>query len=497
MVRLCNACLYIFLPFFILGRTNTKSPPSSTFLSYSSPFFCLNRSTNSKLAPNIPAERLYDKNDNGLLLSNSWAGSYVVLNPEFSAQVQWRFINRAIDEVESGNVPALILVCRNSTDTSYFQRLRPYPRVLLRRSSARFKDYDKTPIGFGIAVFCLTGKARRKELYYRFHNAFGDMGEPAIPIDETFVNSSQYYDLLDRLVEFSKQHHRTHWVQCVGCNKWRILTSGEAEQVKLSSDEWSCSQLRPPFTSCHTPLTNEERLGGHYAAGGADGDLNNNMGQQSVEQKEEEGGGQKPASQQQTPLPPNSSTRYSKRAKIQAQSNSKNQQQPQVVITKDSMQEFIRLPPLNQLMMHRDDDDDDEEGGRGGGGQILTALELARTARIAANRAYLAALNATSQAMNSGSIQALSPGDPAVLLAARELANKAAEETAKRQLESIQRRRAVATKKRATEEADLLAKLARIRDEERNAIRESEEAEHAFKEMTRRVNRDANGTIGR
>ena len=39
--------------------------------------------------------------------------------------------------------------------TGYFQRLRPYPRVLLRRLSARFKDYDKTPIGFGIAVFCI------------------------------------------------------------------------------------------------------------------------------------------------------------------------------------------------------------------------------------------------------------------------------------------------------------------------------------------------------
>ena len=46
---------------------------------------------------------------------------YVILNPEFSSQVQWRFINRAIDEVENDRVPALVLVCRNSTDTSYFQ----------------------------------------------------------------------------------------------------------------------------------------------------------------------------------------------------------------------------------------------------------------------------------------------------------------------------------------------------------------------------------------
>ena len=33
----------------------------------------------------------------------------------------------------------MLLVCRNSTDTAYFQRLRPYPRVLLRRQNARFK----------------------------------------------------------------------------------------------------------------------------------------------------------------------------------------------------------------------------------------------------------------------------------------------------------------------------------------------------------------------
>ena len=52
-------------------------------------------------------------------------------------------------------VPAVVLVCRNSTDTGYFQRLRPYPRVLLRRLSAQFKDYEKTPIGFGVAVFCI------------------------------------------------------------------------------------------------------------------------------------------------------------------------------------------------------------------------------------------------------------------------------------------------------------------------------------------------------
>jgi hypothetical protein len=43
--------------------------------------------TNSKLRPNIPAEVCYDINDNGLKLSNSWAGYHVLLNPDFKSQV--------------------------------------------------------------------------------------------------------------------------------------------------------------------------------------------------------------------------------------------------------------------------------------------------------------------------------------------------------------------------------------------------------------------------
>ena len=29
-------------------------------------------------------------------------GRFVLLNPDYRAQVQWRFVNRAIDEVENG-----------------------------------------------------------------------------------------------------------------------------------------------------------------------------------------------------------------------------------------------------------------------------------------------------------------------------------------------------------------------------------------------------------
>ena len=44
---------------------------------------------------------------NGLLMSNSWAGYHVLLNPDYSAATQWRFVNRAIDEVENDRVQPL------------------------------------------------------------------------------------------------------------------------------------------------------------------------------------------------------------------------------------------------------------------------------------------------------------------------------------------------------------------------------------------------------
>ena len=37
-------------------------------------------------------------------VSNSWAGYHILLNPDYSAQILWRFVNRAIDEVENHQV---------------------------------------------------------------------------------------------------------------------------------------------------------------------------------------------------------------------------------------------------------------------------------------------------------------------------------------------------------------------------------------------------------
>lgn len=93
-------------------------------------------------------------------------------------------MNRAIDEVENDSVPGVLLICRNSTDTAYFQRLMPYPRVLLRRNSIRFKDYDKTPIGFGIVVFCIV-KHQYHTIIKRFMEHFAPFGEPNVVMDKS------------------------------------------------------------------------------------------------------------------------------------------------------------------------------------------------------------------------------------------------------------------------------------------------------------------------
>lgn len=79
----------------------------------------LDPSSNCLARPNIPAEALYTAAQDGLEMANSWSQRYVYLNPPFDSALQWRFINRAIDEVESGRCPGAIILCRGSPDTNW------------------------------------------------------------------------------------------------------------------------------------------------------------------------------------------------------------------------------------------------------------------------------------------------------------------------------------------------------------------------------------------
>ena len=217
--------------------------------------------TNSKRRPNIPAEKTYDKADDGLKQENSWKGFHVILNPSYESSVQWRFINRAINEVEWGFCPGILLVCRNSTDTSYFQRLLPFPRVFLRRDAVMFKDYDHTPIGFGIAVFCLVSpvasKATKLATYRRFFNEFQHAGEFNVPFDEAFMEEAAFERLTDRLHVAAATRFRDSWVACDKCDRWREIPPTQSLAQIGASATWRCG-FAYPSQGCAAPLTDRE-----------------------------------------------------------------------------------------------------------------------------------------------------------------------------------------------------------------------------------------------
>ncbi|KAK3271658.1 hypothetical protein CYMTET_20008 [Cymbomonas tetramitiformis] len=214
--------------------------------------------TNDMVDPNIPAAVLYDKAKNGLDIRNSWAKHYVILNPEFKSQIQWRFINRAIDEVENSLVPGILLLCRNSTDAAYFQRLTPYPRCFLKTAAIKFKDYDKTCPGFGITVFCMV-KHDTELPYKRFFEKFSPRGEINMPIDQTFLTSCGFHSLVQRLNNAAVESNRDCWVMCDQCHVWRVTDRPTMARVK-NGEHWACTQ-KSTRHGCRLPLTRTEAKG--------------------------------------------------------------------------------------------------------------------------------------------------------------------------------------------------------------------------------------------
>jgi hypothetical protein len=402
--------------------------------------------TNSKVAPNIPAEKLYDKNDNGLKLSNLWKGYYVLLNPDFTSQIQWRFVNRAIDEVESESVPAVILICRNSTDTAFYQRLRPYPRVNLKRVSVLFKDYNHTPIGFGISIFCMASKDVRKALYPKFFSAFGGAGEPLIPVDGIFVQKLEFWELLDRLGEFTGSHHRDHWVKCSECAKWRIVTVQTIKRLESSGNSnWSCDMLDPPRSSCSTPLTKMEYVGGHYV-------VNDNEDDYDPEFK-----------------------LFDFRTEYEGMEHARLDRKRIEEKLEGVVEELRRMPSTYKERTAFD------AGTEGSVVDVRSscALELSRKARIAANRAYLQALGSEERNNASGSIG--EEDEALVLSAARKLAGHVAKTICATEVEKARFEYQQVIHELSKEEVPLNRELERIRNLMAAAKRNVEAAESSAK----------------
>ena len=419
--------------------------------------------SNSRVCPNIPAEKIYTKEDDGLRLSNSWAGFHIILNPEFKSAVAWRFVNRAIDEVENREVPAILLITRGSTDTNYYQRLRPYPKVLLRRSAVCFKDYASTPIGFGIVVVLMVrhDSPAASAMTQRFLAAFGGHGEPCAAIDAEFAATPAFAALLTRLREHSDTNTRDHWAQCNVCRAWRRVTR-EVAAIAAAADEWTCGG------GCGAPLTREEEDGVHYApACTAPDDDGRQIGDGPLGEVALPASPVAPTTPRAVarPLPPPSPP-------IQA---------ADVIVLDDAaVKRAARLPPRPRWAPDADGDDGD------GGGDVVTALELARAARVAANRAFLIGLGLVTDtgapAAPPSQLPCLPLNHPSVLVAARELARQASAATAKAQLESVRAGARARAEERARRVDALRAELAKLASAAESDAAELAAAEDAARE---------------
>ncbi|GMH33235.1 hypothetical protein BSKO_01069 [Bryopsis sp. KO-2023] len=430
--------------------------------------------TNSKVTPNIPAEKLYDKADNGLKLCNSWSGYHVLLNPDYKSQVQWRFVNRAIDEVENGNVPAVILISRNSTDTGYYQRLRPYPRVLLRRQSIKFKNYDHTPIGFGIVVFCIARKQDCQNLFQRFIEAFSPYGEPNMAVDEELLSTPEFPVLLDRLREHAAVHQRDHWIQCSTCSKWRIIPYDTIQEFK--DQEWTCKDLRPGSSSCRTPQTKAELKGVHYAVGvkdDANPEIDGLQWSESDPSKKLD-----TDSEMGTPL----KTHLSSEQRPDDASAKSTQQPMGEIACGATLHRLATIPPRSNASSMLGVDNTGVQGNQGN--PVLTCLELARQAREAANRAYLKGLGKDPSAIHQGELDFVPPWDDLTISAAVLVKKKAESAEAQLVVQQAQRQFEAKRRKRQIEEGHLKKTHEQLKREEKESFAALEVATCAIEEIS-------------
>jgi hypothetical protein len=361
---------------------------------------------------------------------------------------------------------------------------------MLRRTTAQFKDYNKSPPGFGIAVFCVAQHSKRN-LFADFVTAFHSFGEPSIPFDGELLKCDSFYQQLERSKAFAKQHYRDHWVQCSHCQKWRIIDFGAAEAIK-ETDEWNCSDLRPPETTCETPLSRYELAGGHYVA---------RHGEVGLEKESEDFRGQALWPKNDAGASGSSVDRQPKSPTIkdcttsQRLTSSTPTATALVQVPNLLLMEAISDLPMGPLQAAVTSQGVVES-------EVITALELARLARIAANRAYLQHLSTSNDATTASTMGSIAggagggvvttnalPGNhSAVLLAAREVSRIAALQTCASQKEAAWQAYENARRKRQEEEAPLLAALEKVRQVENDARQRWEGAQRAAEDIIHELN---------
>jgi ParB family chromosome partitioning protein len=115
----------------------------------------------------VQADRYYTKEDDGL--AQPWNG-FVWLNPPYNMPLIEQFVDRVIDEYESGVIDGAIVLTNNSTDTGWFHKLIEYP-VCFTRGRIRFVNGEETlATRQGQAIFYL---GDNPDLFAKVFSGFG------------------------------------------------------------------------------------------------------------------------------------------------------------------------------------------------------------------------------------------------------------------------------------------------------------------------------------
>lgn len=121
--------------------------------------------SNSRDTPNVPAKKLFTKEDDGL--SRQWVGK-VYMNPPYGRELPL-WLNKLVGEHATGKVGEALALVPSRTDTDWFHKLRRFPRCFLF-GRLQFSGHDNSAPFPSMVVYL--GKNSE-----RFYKVFAELGD--------------------------------------------------------------------------------------------------------------------------------------------------------------------------------------------------------------------------------------------------------------------------------------------------------------------------------
>lgn len=126
--------------------------------------------SNNGEKPNVPAETVFTKNDDGL--QREWFGT-VYMNPPYGRVIE-DWVEKLCSEYEAGRVQQAIALIPARTDTAWFRRMVNYPRLFIW-GRLQFSGHENSAPFPSMVVYL----GRNLD---RFKKAFADMGDAYVRI---------------------------------------------------------------------------------------------------------------------------------------------------------------------------------------------------------------------------------------------------------------------------------------------------------------------------